>query len=83
MCVLGGRLYTYCTLIIICSFYFSIVAAERVLDSSDSTRRTHTFSKFVNYEELIDFFTAPRSKQANYFVLGTQTQGLMRKNMAC
>ena|SRR5258707_13166409 len=56
------------------SYLLTIVAAEKVFRLVEPG--THTFSKFVNPEELIGFFTKPLMPRARPWISRTYAHGL-------
>ena len=70
----GGHLFLSTIARTPISYLLSIVAAEKVLRLVEPG--THTFSKFVNPGELVDFFTKPLTPGARPWISQTYAHGL-------
>jgi 2-polyprenyl-6-hydroxyphenyl methylase/3-demethylubiquinone-9 3-methyltransferase len=70
----GGHLFLSTIARTPLSYFLTILAAEKVFRLVEPG--THTFSKFVNPEELVDFFTKPLMPGARPWISRTYAHGL-------
>lgn len=70
----GGHLFLSTIARTPLSYFLTILAAEKMFRLVEPG--THTFSKFVNPEELVDFFTKPLMPGARPWISRTYAHGL-------
>jgi len=76
----GGHLFLSTVARTPLSYLLTIVAAEKLLRLVE--RGTHTFSKYINPDELVDFFTKPLAPGARPWISRTYAHGLPTRTEA-